>query len=581
MDKPESFLCGGGRPRPLSRELAGCTAREGARSHTWLTLVASVALLAACATAPPAHHDFDLKITNARVVDGTGAPWFRADIGVRGDTIVTVGDLIAASARETIDAENRVVAPGFIDLLGQSESSVLVDPNLEGKIRQGVTTEVTGEGSSPGPVTDKAFEQRATSDPDKPNWRTLGDFMRVIEQRGSAVNFAFFVGATNPRSIVLGSINRDPTPEEMLRMEAIVDQAMRDGAIGLSSSLIYVPATFAETEELIRLARVAAKYDGVYFTHIRNEGDTIMPALEEAIRIGWEAKIPVNIWHMKLAFRKNWGRMPEVITRIEEERRNGLDIAGNVYPYEASSTGLTNILPSWPLEGGYDALKERLRDPEQRARIAEEVRTNDFAKRDPSDVLVTRIANPEFQMYEKKRLSEIAEMMQLEPVEAAFRLFENTPRSPGAIFFSMSLDDMKYALKQPWVSVGADSGAIVGEGRTSGAHPRAYGTFPRIVGRFVRDEPLFTLEEAVRKITSQAAARTHLWDRGVLRPGMKADIVIFDPATVRDVSVYEDPHHFSEGISDVIVNGVPVLRAGTMTGALPGRILRGKGTVTR
>lgn len=532
-------------------------------------------LIAGCATtAPPT---LDLKIINARVVDGTGAPWFRGDVGVRGDTIVSIGELDAVTARTVIDAQDTIVAPGFIDLLGWSYGSALIDPNLEGKIRQGVTTEICGEGSSPGPVSEAVYQERAKTEPDQPNWRTLGEFMRVLEQRGSALNFAFLVGATNARTIALGTVNRDPSPEDMTHMEQIIDQAMREGAIGLSTSLIYVPATFAKTEELIRLARVASRYEGVYFSHIRNEADGIIPALDEAFEIGRQARIPVNIWHMKVALRRNWGRMPEVIGKIEQARREGLDVAGNVYPYEASSTGLTTILPSWSLEGGYGAMLERLKDPEQRLRIAENVRASYFENRLPSDVLVTRIPNPMMQQYERRRLSEIAEMMGVDHVEAALRLFEASPRSPAAIYFSMNEEDMKYALKQPWVSVGSDAGAVVGEGRGSGVHPRAYGSFPRVVGRFVRDEPLLTLEEAVRKMTSQAASRVKISDRGILRPGMKADIVVFDPEQIRDLSTYEDPHHFSAGLSDAIVNGVVVLRGGVMTGALPGRVLRGKG----
>lgn len=543
-----------------------------ARSRLWVLFL--TALFMGCATAPP-RPALDLKVVNARVVDGTGAPWYRADVGVRGDTIVSIGDLRGVTAATLIDAGDRVVAPGFIDLLGQSEGSVLLDPRVEGKVRQGVTTEVTGEGNSPGPLSESQRTERAANG--DPTWNTLGDYMRLVENQGTAINFAFFVGSANPRHIVLGSTNRDPSPEELRRMEDIVDAAMRDGAIGLSTSLIYVPATFAETDELISLARVAARYGGVYFSHIRNEAGEIVPALEEAFRIGWEAKIPVNIWHMKVALRANWGRMPEVIALIENERAKGLDVAGNIYPYAASSTGLTTILPSWALEGGYKELKARLADPALRARIADEVRADYFAKRQPSDVLVSRIPAPELSQYERKRLSEIAEMMGVEAVEAALRLFEQTLTSPAGIYFSMTDEDMKFALKQPWVSVGSDSGAVLAERRNAGAHPRAYGTFPRILGRYVREENLLSLEEAVRKMTSQAAARTNLLDRGILRPGMKADLVVFDPATILDLSTYEDPHQFSVGISDVIVNGTPILLNGSMTGALPGRILRGKG----
>jgi len=519
----------------------------------------------------------DLKIINGRVVDGTGAPWFRADVGIRGDSIAAIGDLSEVPAAEVIDAGGNVIAPGFIDLLGQSERSVLVDPTIEGKVRQGVTTEVTGEGHSPGPISEAATKARAERG--DPTWSTLGDYMKVLEEKGTALNFAFFVGSSSVRDIVMGKVDRDPTPDELRRMEELVDQAMRDGAIGLSTSLIYVPAVFSKTPELIALAKVAAKYDGVYFTHVRNEADEIMSALDEAFEIGREAKIPVNIWHLKVGGRQNWGRMPSVVAKIAEQRTEGLDVAANVYPYIASSTGLSALAPNWALEGGYGAFLERLKDPATRARIADEIRASGFYSRidGPVGVLITQIPNPEFEKYQKKRLSEIATMMRLDPIEALLRIFEASPRSPSAIYFSMREDDLQAALRQPWVSVGSDSGAVPAAWRGAGAHPRAYGTFPRIVGHYVRDEHLFSLEEAVRKITSQAASRAHILDRGILRPGLKADVIVFDPEKVRDLATFEEPHQFSVGISDVLVNGVPVLRAGEITGKLPGRVLRGAG----
>ncbi len=543
-----------------------------------------LALLAACATAPRrGAPPLDLKIAGGRVVDGTGAPWFRADVGVRGDTIVAVGDLSAMAAAVTLDAGDRIVAPGFIDLLGWSHGAALVDPHLEGKVRQGVTTEATGEGFSPGPISDAAAAEQAASSPEGLTWRTLGDFMRLLERRGTALNFAFFVGASNPRAMVLGLDDRDPTPEQMAQMEAIVEQAMRDGAIGLSTSLIYVPAVFSKTEEIVRLARVAARHGGVYFTHLRDEADRIGEALDEAFRIGREAAIPVNVWHLKVSGRQNWGRMPEVVAKIEAARAAGVDVAANVYPYTASSTSLSALVPTWALEGGYKVFRERLRDPEQRARIAAEVAASGFYTRvgGPEGVMVTRIPAPELAAHQGQRLDAIAAAMGLEPVEALLRLYEASPVSPGAIYFSMHEDDLRTALRQPWVSLGADSSAIVGQARNEPAHPRAYGTFPRLLGRYARGERLFPLEEAVRRVTSQAASRIRLWDRGVVRAGMKADLVVFDPAAIRDVATYEDPHRFSEGVVHVVVNGVPVLRDGAMTDALPGRVLRRQRAWTR
>ena len=524
----------------------------------------TVALLASCATQKPL---LDLKIINGRIIDGTGAPWFRGDVGIRGDTIVAVGDLSAASATTTVDARDQIISPGFIDLLGQSQSAVLTDPHLEAKVRQGVTTEVTGEGFSPGP---------SATGP----WKTLADYFAALEKQGTAINFALFVGASNPREMVIGDINRPPTADEMRQMEAIVDQAMREGAIGVSTSLIYLPAMYSTTDEIINLAKVAAKYGGVYFSHIRDEADKIDSALDELFRIGREARIPVNVWHMKVSQPVNWGRMPHVIDRINEARAEGIDVAANAYPYIASSTSLSTVAPDWALEGGYSEFQKRLADPEQRAKIADWIHDEVVRRRDRG-IYVGHIANPALAQYEKKFIEHIAVEMGTTPEEALIKLFSETPSSPSVIFFSMSEPDVQYALKQPWVSIGSDSGSPTPQARATAApaHPRAYGTFPRVLGHYVRDEKLFTLEEAVRKMTSQAADRVQLTDRGVIRPGMKADLVVFDPMRIRDVATYEDPHHFSDGIIDVIVNGIPVLKEEQMTDALPGKVLRGRGFI--
>ncbi len=538
--------------------------------------LAAALLVAACATTPkPAP--LDLKITNARIVDGTGAPWYRGDVGVRGDTIVAIGDLSSTAATTTLDAHDNVVAPGFIDLLGQSQYSVLRDPHVEAKVRQGVTTEVTGEGHSPGPVSPAVKDSEAPPSERVP-WTTLGQYFAALEKNGSAINFAFFVGASNPREMVIGDINRPPTADEMREMERIVDQAMREGAIGLSTSLIYLPAMYSTTDEIINLAKVAAKYGGVYFSHIRDEGDHIDMGLDEAFRIGREAKIPVNVWHLKVGGASNWGKMPHVVERIASARAEGLDVAANVYPYIASSTSLSTLIPDWAMEGGYKEMQKRLQDPAQRPKIVEALRAQ-VAKRRERGIYVARIGKPELAQYDKKFVEEIAAMMQTTPEEALVRLFLETTGSPSVIFFSMNEADVQTALRQPWVSVGADSGAPTPQSRAAGVavHPRAYGTFPRVVGHYVRDEHLFSLEEAVRKMTSQAADRANLRDRGILRPGMKADVVVFDPAKIRDVATYDDPHHFSEGVVDVVVNGVTVLRDGVMTSALPGHVLRGNG----
>lgn len=543
------------------------------RSWFGVITLAAVFLAASCASVQKPASALDVKITNGRIVDGTGAPWFRADVGIRGDTIVALGKLDNMSAATTIDAHDQVVSPGFIDLLGQSQNAVLVDPKLEAKVRQGVTTEVTGEGFSPGPEKAPVNPQ-----PNERTWPTLRSYLDAIDQQGAAINFAFLVGASNPREMVIGDTNRPPTADEMREMEAIVDQAMRDGAIGISTSLIYLPAMYSTTEEIVNLTRVAARYGGMYFTHMRDEGDKIDEGLDEAFRVGREANIPVNIWHLKVGGRANWGKMPHVIQRIDEARASGLDVAANMYPYVASATSLSTLAPDWALEGGYKAFQQRLADPAQRPRILEGF-AQQAAKRGEKGIYVARVPNRDLAQYEKHFLHEIATMMGTTPEEALARLFEQNDRSPSVIFFSMDEGDVQYALKQPYLSLGADSGSPTPAAReaNSAVHPRAYGTFTRVAGHYVRDIKLFSIEEAVRKMSSQAADRAHLDDRGIIRPGMKADVIVFDPATIRDVATFDDPHHFSEGISNVIVNGVPVLRDGAMTSALPGHTLRGKG----
>ncbi len=519
---------------------------------------------------------YDLKIIHGRVVDGTGAPWFRADVGIRGDEIVFVGDLTDAPAKRVIDARDQIVAPGFIDLLGQSEERVFEDPRLETKIRQGVTTEITGEGRVVAPLTDEMAQAYRTERPDfiPLPWRSFGQFFQALEKNRSALNFGYFVTSSNARQAVMGFVKREPTEAEIQQMEKVVDDSMKDGALGLSTALIYVPDTYSSTELIIRLAKVAARQGGVYFSHIRDERDTVLAAVDEAIQIGREASIPVDIWHLKVAGKKNWGRMPQVIEKIVAARASGLDMSANVYPYIASSTELVAIAPTWAQDGGYAQFLQRLKDPAKRKQIAEAMREETGTG---EHILLTQFQSPSLARYQRKRLSEIARDMKVDPVEAAFRLLEASTASPNAIFFIMSEEDLRLAMRQPFVSICADSGAVVGEGRNQGAHPRAYGSFPRVLGRYVREAKLFTLEEAVRKMTSQSAARVKITDRGVIRPGKKADVVVFDPATVNDPSTYEDPHQMSVGVTDVIVNGSPVLLDGKLTGELPGRVLRGPG----
>lgn len=537
-----------------------------------ILVIALLAFACAAPTSTPARdeavekrHAFDVIIRGGEILDGTGAARRRADVGVKGDTIAAIGDLSAQTAELELDATGHIVSPGFIDLLGNSQAAVLLDPKLEGKIRQGVTTEVTGEGHSPAPQNDvMAAEMERTKPAGWPEvtWRSMEEFMDVVEKNGTALNFAFYVGAANAREMVLGHADRAPDAGELRRMEAIIRQAMDEGAVGLSSALIYPPGRFARTEELIAMARVA----GSYWTHLRSESSNIDAALDEAIRIGREADVPVNIFHLKIGGQANWGRMPEIVAKIEQAQRNGVDIAANIYPFMATSTELTSIVPAWALAGGYEAFKERLRDPTLRSRIVREISQGRLAGRG-AETIVLR-GNP------SQRLDLLAAELNVTPAEAVVRRFENDRQPPMAVFLSLSEADMKAALVQPWVAFGSDSGAVVEGMKGRGAHPRAYATFARVLAHYVREEKLLTLEEAVRKMTSLPASRAGLRDRGILREGMKADIVVFDPARVRDRSTYEDPHHFSEGMSHVLVNGVPVLQDGKMTGKLGGRVLR-------
>jgi N-acyl-D-amino-acid deacylase len=544
-----------------------------------LLCTSALLIAAACTstnmTAPTPSPALDLKITNARILDGTGAPWFRGDVGVRGDAIVAIGDLSSQSSKAQIDAGGQILAPGFIDLLGWSQTTAIADPELEAKVRQGVTTEVAGEGWSPGPVR---------ADRVKPGgaWATLGDYLDELDRGGASINFALLLGSSNPREIVIGSVNRPATADEMRQMEAIADQAMRDGAIGMSTSLIYVPAMYSTTDEIVNLAKVVARYGGVYFSHIRNESDGIDNALDETFEIGRRAGIPVNIWHLKIGGRNNWGRMPAILARIEAARAEGIDAAANIYPYAASATGLSTLAPDWALEGGYGEFRKRLQNADDRAKITEEFRRQ-FARRGEKGIYVAQVYDPDQKQYEKKFIEDIASAMQLPVDEALVALFAANDESPRVIYFSINEDDVRTALRHPLVSFGSDASSPTAAARAenTAVHPRSYGTFPRVLGQYVRDEKLLTLEEAVRKMTSQAAARANLLDRGIVRAGMKADLVIFDPATVGDRSTFDDPHHFSVGISSVIVNGVPVLRDGKMTGALPGRSIRGKGYVRK
>ena len=547
--------------------------------------LALLSLLAAPA-APPL--DCDLLLAGGRVVDGTGAPWFRADVCVKGDRIAAVGALGGAHARRRIDASKLVVAPGFIDMLGQSEYNVLVDGRAASKITQGITTEITGEGGSIAPTNARMIaDGKAAYDyyGVTPNWTTLSGYFAEFARRGVTINLGTFVGAGGVRNLVIGRENRPATADDLRAMEAAVAQAMEDGALGLSTSLIYVPDNYASTEEIVALAKVAARYGGSYITHQRNEDDTIDASLDEVFRIAREARIPAEIYHLKTAGKANWGEMPAVLKRLEAARAEGLDVNADQYPWTASSNNLDASLPLWVREGGADKLVARLTDPTTRARARE-----DFLKENPegwpehaAEILITSVLNPDLKKYEGKTIAEIASQEKKDPLDVILDIVIADKGNTGRISFGMSEEDVRAALTHPLVSFCTDSGAMAEDGILSKekSHPRAWASAARILGKYVREEKLLTLEQAVRRMTSFPASRMRLYDRGILRPGMAADLVAFDPETVAERSVYTDPNHYSEGFRYVAVNGALVVDEGRITAARPGRILRGPGVASK
>jgi N-acyl-D-amino-acid deacylase len=558
----------------------------------------SVAAAALCLAAwwliarPSAQRpQFDVIIANGRIVDGTGAPWFRGDVGIVGDRITAIGALGNATAGTRVDASNLTVAPGFIDLLGQSEFNVLVDGRAASKILQGVTTEVTGEGSSIAPVNDRLIADaapNATHFGVAQDWRTLADyFKRLAERSHTTINVATFVGAGGVRSYVVGKDDRPATAAELERMKQLVAQAMEQGALGLSSSLQYVPDRFASTDEIVELAKVAARYGGVYFTHQRSESARIFESLDEVFAIAERANIPAEIWHLKTAYKANFGKMPEVLRRIEAARARGLDVTANQYPYTRASNGLDSCLPLWAREGGIDKTLPRLRDPATRERIKKDMDDANattwenqwYGANGGDGVMVSSVLNRDLAKYEGLTITQIAKMMNTDPRDAVIDLVIADRGETSSITSIMDEDDVRTALKHPLVGVGTDSGAQAEDGKLSESksHPRAWGSFPRILGHYVRDEHLLTLEEAIRKMTSKAADRVHLHDRGILRPGMIADVTVFDAAAIRDVSTFDDPKHYATGVRDVFVNGGRVVADGAITAARPGRPLRGPG----
>jgi dihydroorotase/N-acyl-D-amino-acid deacylase len=537
---------------------------------------------------------FDVLILHGHIVDGSGSPWYSGDVGIRGGRIAAIGALSGAPAKRILDAHGKVVAPGFIDMLGQSEITILVDPRLPSKIYQGITTEITGEGNSAAPLND-AMIAAGRSQYDHyhitPDWRTFRDYFTRLERQGLGINLASYVGATSVRRMVLGDADLQPTAAQLDRMRALVREAMRDGAVGVSSALEYAPAPYAKTAELIALAAEAAPLGGIYATHMRSEGDQVMESVDEAAQIGRQAQIPVEIWHLKVAGKANWGRMPDIVAHIDQLRASGVDISANTYAYTAWFNEFSAFIPPWAHDGGDVKLVERLKDPAMRARIRRDLQNpgKDSAGESwdnewqeipgPEAVLIGVVQTPELLPLQGKRLSDVAELWHEDPIDALCDLLIKDRAFTYVAVFGMNEPDVLFALKQPWVSVDNDSSGASPEGilGQEHPHPRAYGTFPRILRKYVREEQRFTLEEAVRKFSALPAQRMRLTDRGVLKQGLWADIVVFDPQIIHDNATFENPNHLSDGMDAVLVNGVPVIEGGKMTGALPGKVLRGPG----
>jgi len=546
-------------------------------------------MLLAVSARPQAAQPFDVVIVHGHIVDGTGSPWYSGDVGIRGGRIAAIGNLASTARKQTIDAKGMVVAPGFIDMLGQSEMTMLVDPRLPSKIYQGITTEITGEGGSAAPVNaamiaaDRASYEHLKITPD---WTDFRGYFARLERQGMGINLASYVGATSVRRMVLGDAEVQPSEGQLKQMQELVRQAMEQGAVGLSTALQYAPAPYAKTEELIALASVAAQYGGIYATHMRSEGDTEPAAIDEAIRIGREAHIPVEIWHLKAAGKSNWGKMPQIVAQIEAARASGVDVSANTYAYTARFNSFSAFIPPWAHDGGDAALIARLKDPATRARIRKDMLDphgdwdNEWQEiPGPEAIQIAVVQNPELVPLQGKRLSEVAALWHEDAIDALCDVLIRDKAFTNVAVFGMDEPDVKLALQQPWVSIDNDSQGTSPEGLLGQEHPhpRAYGTFPRILRKYVREEHALTLPDAIRKFSALPAQRMRLTDRGVLKQGMCADVVVFDPATIKDLATFEQPNQLSQGMEYVLVNGVPVIAGGKMTGALPGKVLRGAG----
>lgn len=529
---------------------------------------------------------YDVLIRNGHIIDGSGNPWYSGDIAIQGDRIVAIGKLENANAKRVIDASGLVVAPGFIDMLGQSEAALLIDHRAISKLSQGITTEITGEGGSIAPqndVTLAALQPAIEPYHLKVDWTDLDGYFRRLESNGIPMNLGTYVGAAQMREAVLGDVNRAPTPEELEKMKALVAQAMQQGAFGISTALIYPPGHYAKTEELIELAKVAAQYGGIYASHMRSEGQSEAAAIQEALRIGREAHLPVEIFHLKVSGKVRWGGMKGVVATIQAARDAGQDVTADMYPYLAGATALASALPPWVADGGLNKLLERLQDPQVRAKIKTELGSDHpewenlyFDSGGASGVMVASVVNKDLKQYTGMTVAQIAAAQKKDPLETLFDFILADKGQTGALYFIASEDDLQTGLRQPWTSIGLDANEMPLDGPLyePHTHPRAFGSMPRFLGHYVRDLHLMPLEQAIRKITSLPAQREHLSNRGLLKEGFFADVTIFDPATIIDKATYAQPTQLSQGVKYVFVNGQLEFENGSMTTAMGGRALR-------
>ncbi|MBL8125227.1 MAG: D-aminoacylase [Pyrinomonadaceae bacterium] len=554
-------------------------------------LLLSAFLLCWGATIAAAQTRYDVIIRGGMVYDGSGKAPIKADIGIIGDKIASVGDLRKSTAAQIVDASGLAVAPGFINMLSWSTESMIVDPRSLGELKQGVTTQIMGEGWSMGPLNARMKKQMKDDQGDlkyEIEWTSLSDYLNYLEKRGTSQNVASYIGATTIRMYVLGEADVQPTAAQLQQMRDLVRSEMKAGALGIGSSLIYPPAFFAKTEELIEMCKVAAEYKGKYISHMRSEGNKLDEAVDELIRIAREAKIPAEIYHLKAAGKDNWGKMDGVLKKVEAARKSGLKITADMYTYPAGATGLDASMPPWALDGGYTELFKRIKDHDTRKRILEDMRTPSdkwenlrLAAGSADNVILVGFKNEKLKPLTGKTLGEVAKMRGTDPENTVLDLVLEDGSRVGTVYFLMDEANIKKQIKVPWVSFGSDAESIAPEGvfLRSNPHPRAYGNFARLLGKYVRDEKIIPLQEAIRRLTSLPAGNLELDRRGSLKKGYFADVVIFDPKTIADKATFEKPHQFAVGVRDVFVNGVAVLKDGEHTGKFSGRALWGPGKV--